>query len=106
MGTRARNFASRKLLASSSPVDTQLFIHIRATSSYSSARAGRMIGDIGWNPGVDDRQENARREAIAWAFRLQSGRGGGSVTRPPLENPSRQRPSGLLFPTRRFRLVR
>src|SRR5882762_5675906 len=59
MGTRARNFASRKLLASSSPVDTQLFIHIRATSSYSSARAGRMIGDIGWNPGVDDRQETS-----------------------------------------------
>src|ERR1700739_4960316 len=43
-GTRARNFASRKLLASSSPVETQLFIQTRATSSYSSARAGRMVG--------------------------------------------------------------
>src|SRR6266852_5002147 len=41
---RARNFASRKLLVSSSPVEAQLFIQTRAISSYSSARAGRMVG--------------------------------------------------------------
>src|SRR5258708_40325950 len=43
-GIRARNFASRKLLASSSPVEAQLFIQTRAISSYSSARAGRIAG--------------------------------------------------------------
>src|ERR1700760_3239347 len=42
--TRARRLASRKLLASSSPVDTQLSIQTRATSSYSSGRAGRTVG--------------------------------------------------------------
>src|ERR1700744_5219429 len=44
IGTRARNLASRKLLASSRPVETQLFIQTRATSSYSSSRAGRIKG--------------------------------------------------------------
>src|SRR5579859_131608 len=45
---RARNFANRKLLASSSPVEAQLFIHIRAIPSYSSTRARRIKGaDIG-----------------------------------------------------------
>src|ERR1700674_2813788 len=43
-GIRARNFASRKLLASSNPVEAQLFIQTRAISSYSSARAGRIAG--------------------------------------------------------------
>src|SRR6516164_5423129 len=43
-GTRARNVASRKLLASSRPVETQLSIQTRAISSYSSARAGRITG--------------------------------------------------------------
>jgi hypothetical protein len=42
---RARNFARRKLLASSIPVEAQLFIQTRAISSYSSGRAGRMVGD-------------------------------------------------------------
>src|SRR5882672_11191869 len=41
---RARNCASRKLLASASPVEAQLFIQTHAISSYSSARAGRMVG--------------------------------------------------------------
>src|SRR5712671_2198672 len=43
-GIRARNFASRKLLASSIPVEAQLFIQTRAISSYSSMRAGRIAG--------------------------------------------------------------
>ena len=34
----------RRLLASSSPVEAQLFIQTRAISSYSSARAGRIAG--------------------------------------------------------------
>src|ERR1700686_257271 len=41
---RARSVASRKLLGCSSPVETQLFIQTRAISSYSSLRAGRMVG--------------------------------------------------------------
>src|SRR6202790_3719928 len=41
---RARSVASRKLLGCSSPVKTQLFIQTRAISSYSSLRAGRMVG--------------------------------------------------------------
>src|ERR1051326_2919457 len=45
---RARRLASRKLLASPRPVETQLSIQTRPISSYSSARAGRMMGsDIG-----------------------------------------------------------
>jgi hypothetical protein len=38
-----RRLASRKLLASARPVETQLSIQIRAMSSYSSGRAGRMF---------------------------------------------------------------
>src|SRR5882672_10688373 len=41
---RARNCVSRKLLASASPVEAQLFIQTRAISSYPSAGAGRMVG--------------------------------------------------------------
>src|SRR6266700_8288475 len=41
---RARNFASRKLLVCSSPVEAQLFIQTRAISSYSSVRVGRIVG--------------------------------------------------------------
>jgi hypothetical protein len=41
---RARIIASRKLLASSSPVDAQLFIQTRAISGCSSGRAGRIVG--------------------------------------------------------------
>src|SRR5258708_19457345 len=41
---RARNFASRKLLAASRPVEAQLSIQTRAISSYSSVRAGRIVG--------------------------------------------------------------
>jgi len=44
IGTRARRLASRYLLPSSSPVDTQLSIQTLATSSYSSNRAGRIVG--------------------------------------------------------------
>src|SRR3954454_14594492 len=43
-GMRTRNFASRKLLAASRPVEAQLFIQTRAISSYSSGRAGRIVG--------------------------------------------------------------
>src|SRR3954470_18100743 len=43
---RARNFASRKLLVSSRPVDAQLFIQTRATSSYSSDRAGLITSEF------------------------------------------------------------
>src|SRR5712675_1049895 len=42
--TRARKFASSKSLASASPVQTQLSIQTRAISSYSSVRAGRIVG--------------------------------------------------------------
>lgn len=44
IGARARNFASRKLLACSRPVETQLSIQTRETSSYSSRCAGRIRG--------------------------------------------------------------
>src|SRR4029077_4267656 len=45
-GMRARNFASRKLLVSSSPVEAQLSIQTWAISSYSSTRAGRIVGSV------------------------------------------------------------
>src|SRR3569833_4078649 len=41
---RARKLASRNSLASPRPVETQLSIQTRPISSYSPARAGRMIG--------------------------------------------------------------
>jgi len=50
MRKRARNFANRKLLASSSPVETQLFIQTRAISSCSSMQAGRITIFIAGTP--------------------------------------------------------
>jgi hypothetical protein len=58
-GMRARNFASRESLASSSPVDTQLSIQTRAIPSYSSGRAGRIDGCI---IGKSMREQHAERE--------------------------------------------
>ena len=55
--------ASRKLLASPRPVETQLSIQTRPTSSYSSARAGRMMGS-----GIDVTLSFAGRAPTA-AFR-------------------------------------
>src|SRR5665213_2593390 len=43
---RARKFASRKLLVSASPVETQLSIQTRAIASYSSGCAERMVGGM------------------------------------------------------------
>src|SRR5260370_35815455 len=60
---RARNFASRKLLAASRPVEAQLSIQTRAISSYSSVRAGRIVG--GGIQAVPDRRGRVRRKEEA-----------------------------------------
>src|SRR5207237_6889403 len=66
---RARNFASRKLLASSIPVEAQLFIQTRAISSYSSLRAGRIVGSVIWQ---SLREQHACHVAICPARMDQS----------------------------------
>src|ERR1700676_5811091 len=62
---RARSVASRKLLGCSSPVETQLFIQTRAISSYSSLRAGRMVGGaIQSVPDSNVAVSGAKRESL------------------------------------------
>src|SRR5450755_4004584 len=65
---RARSIASSGSLASSSPVEAQLFIQTRAISSYSSGRAGRMVGGATeYAPGMTGKRKSPR-DTIARAF--------------------------------------
>src|SRR5216683_2032837 len=76
---RARSFASSGSLASSSPVEAQLFIQTRAISSYSSARAGRMVGIIetipGGQPVCQVAQDCLRRYGKSAGYQLLGGYG-------------------------------
>src|SRR6266704_6125248 len=71
---RARNCASRKLLASASPVETQLSIQTRAISSYSSARAGRMVGGGMKNKSFRQAKEKAPRYYREGSFHFNRAR--------------------------------